>query len=216
MSIISESDIATARRSAKVSDMTRKDVIKMLVANIGYAAMASGKLLESDMQIFIAREIYREVIEDNPDLSVDEVAIVFRRGVYKGFGDYFGLNAVTIVGWFEAYLKSEKRNRVMKEELMVKLVVAHESREEIKRKNDEACRFSALAFLKDAKDNDGKVHAMDFHKSVVYDYLSRKGLVVPFDIDNNETSRKMEIRMKANALDKFYMDLYENGNDLFL
>lgn len=171
--------IVQARKSPMISTLCRNDVMKMITAGVGHSAMVRGQEIPLNGKSFIAEEVYNEVFAKYKDLRVEEIPIVFRNGVYGRYGEYFGINALTIVGWFDAYLTSDERYEAKKKEKAEEVLqIAHDESEEAKQKrNDDAMRSSALRFFKESQDNGGVFYALDGLKARVYDYLVRIGKI---------------------------------------
>lgn len=171
--------IAQARKSQLVSNVGKDEVMKMLIAGISHSAMVRGQDISVNGKTFIANEVYSEVFAKKLDLKVEEIPIVFRNGVYGRYGEYYGVNALTIVGWFESYLTSDERRDVRKREQEQSVPqIAHDVSPEVtERRNNEAMRSSALEFYKQSKENGGVVSALVGLKACVFDYLVRIGKI---------------------------------------
>lgn len=171
--------IQQARKSQLVSNVSKDEIMKMLIAGISHSAMVRGQDISVNGKTFIANEVYSEVFAKKLDLKVEEIPLVFRNGVYGRYGDYYGVNALTIVGWFESYLASDERRevRIKEREQTVPLIVHDESPEVTERRNNEAMRSSALEFYRQSKENGGIVNALTGLKACVFDYLVRVGKI---------------------------------------
>ena len=171
--------IAQARKSPMISTLCKDDVMKMITAGVSYSAMVRGQEIPLNGKSFIAEEVYNEVFAKYKDLRVEEIPIVFRNGVYGRYGEYFGINALTIVSWFDAYLTSDERYEAKKKEKAEEVLqLAHDESEEAKQKrNDDAMKSSALRFYKESQENGGVFYALDGLKARVYDYLVKVGKI---------------------------------------
>lgn len=171
--------IQEARKSQLVSNVSKDEVMKMLVAGISHSAMVRGQDISVNGKTFIAREVYSEVFAKKLDLKVEEIPLVFRNGVYGRYGEYYGVNALTIVGWFESYLASDERRevRIRERERTVPQIAHDESPEATARRNNEAMRTTALEFYRQSMENGGVVDALTGLKACVFDYLVRVGKI---------------------------------------
>jgi hypothetical protein len=172
--------ITEARKSPLVSTVGKDEVMKMITAGVSHSAMVRGQDISLNGKAFIASEVYDEVFNKHPDIRVEEIPIVFRNGVYGRYGDYFGVNALTIVGWFESYLASDERYNVRQKEkvAMAQRQIVHDVSPEVEqRRNDEAMRSSALEFYRQSKENGGRVEALVMLKAYVFDYLVNVGKI---------------------------------------
>lgn len=171
--------IAQARKSPLVKSLGRDEVMKMLTAGISHSAMVRGQDVSLNGKTFMANEVYDEVFKKHSDLRVEEIPIVFKNGVYGRYGEYFGINALTIVKWFEEYLSSDERMNARRKEKQESVVmIAHDDSPEAKeRRNDESMKASAMRFYKESQENAGVIHALDGLKAGVYDYLVKIGKI---------------------------------------
>lgn len=171
--------IAQARKSPLVNTISKDEVLKMITAGVSHSAMVRGQDLSLNGKEFIAKEVYDEVFRKYSDIRIEEIPLVFRNGVYGRYGEYFGINALTIVKWFDEYLSSDERYNAKKKEKAVEVLrIGHDESEEAKQKrNDDAMRESALRFYKESQSNGGVFYALDGLKARVYDYLVRIGKI---------------------------------------
>lgn len=171
--------IVQARKSPLAKNLGRDEVMKMLTAGISHSAMVRGQDVSLNGKTFIANEVYDEVFKKHTDLRIEEIPIVFKNGVYGRYGEYFGINALTIVKWFEEYLSSDERlNARNKEKQQSVVMIAHDESEEARAKrNDDAMRESAMRFYKESQENGGVIHALDGLKARVFDYLVKIGKI---------------------------------------
>lgn len=171
--------ITQARKSALVRQVGKDEAMKMITAGISHSAMVRGQDISLNGKSFIANEVYDEVFSKYSDLRIEEIPIVFKNGVYGRYGEYFGINALTIVGWFESYLSSDERyNAKQKEKAESAVMICHDESEEAKQKrNDDAMKSSAMRFYQESQSNGGVFYALDGLKARVYDYLVKVGKI---------------------------------------
>lgn len=171
--------ITQARKSPLVNQIGKDEIMKMITAGVSHSAMVRGQDISLNGKSFIASEVYDEVIRKHTDLRIEEIPIVFRNGVYGRYGEYFGINALTIVKWFDEYLSSDERHNVrLKEKKESSLLITHDESDEAKAKrNEDAMRESALRFYSESQSNGGVFYALDGLKAVVYDYLVKIGKI---------------------------------------
>lgn len=171
--------ITQARKSPLANQIGKDEIMKMITAGVSHSAMVRGQDLSLNGKAFIASEVYDEVFGRHTDLRVEEIPIVFRNGVYGRYGEYFGINALTIVGWFESYLSSDERyNAKQREKAESVTMICHDESEEAKqRRNDDAMKESAMRFYKESQENGGVFYALDGLKARVYDYLVKIGKI---------------------------------------
>lgn len=198
--------ITQARKSPLANLIGKDEIMKMITAGISHSAMVRGQDISLNGKAFIASEVYDEVFKKYSDLRIEEIPLVFRNGVYGRYGDYFGINALTIVGWFDAYLTSDERHEVKKREKAdTALQISHDESEEAKAKrNDDAMRESALRFYRESQENKGVFHALDGLKARVYDYLVKVGKIKNSDerIASALQEVKEQMRHKASKMSR--------------
>lgn len=198
--------ITQARKSPMVSTLGRNDVMKMLTAGISHSAMVRGQDISLNGKSFIANEVYNEVFRKHSDLRVEEIPLVFKNGVYGRYGEYFGINALTIVKWFDEYLSSDERyNAKQKEKQESVTMICHDESEEAKQKrNDDAMKSSAMRFYEESKSNGGLFYALDGLKARVFDYLVRIGKIKNADerIATAMNEVKEQIRHKSQKMSR--------------
>ena len=67
------------------------------------------------------------------DLTLPEIEYAFKRGVFGEYGEYYGFNAVSMFGFIEGYLHSEKKRDASKA-VMERLDRERRDEEELRRK----------------------------------------------------------------------------------
>lgn len=173
--------ITQARKSPLVTQIDKEEVMKMITAGVSHSAMVRGQDISLNGKSFIASEVYDEIFSKYKTLSVEEIPLVFRNGVYGRYGEYFGINALTIVKWFEAYLESDERCNAVRNQMQEekkRLMISHdESEEALAKRNEDAMRRSALDFMKQSKENEGRISGLTGLKACVFDYLVRIGKI---------------------------------------
>lgn len=171
--------ITQARESPLANQIGKDEVMKMLTAGISHSAMVRGQDISLNGKGFIASEVYDEVFRKHTDLRVEEIPLVFRNGVYGRYGEYFGINALTIVGWFEAYLSSDERYNARQKEKAdeAKMICHDDSAEANEKRNDDAMKSSAMRFYQESQSNGGVFYALDGLKARVFDYLVKIGKI---------------------------------------
>ena len=193
--------ITQARKSALVRQVGKDEAMKMITAGVSHSAMVRGQDISLNGKSFIANEVYDEVFKKYSDLRIEEIPIVFRNGVYGRYGEYFGINALTIVGWFESYLSSDERyNAKQREKVGSVTMICHDESEEAKHKmNDDAMKSSAMRFYKESQENGGVFYALDGLKAKVYDYLVCVGKIKNSDERISVALEEVKEKMRHQA-----------------
>lgn len=198
--------IAKAIASPLVKTLGKDEVLKMITAGISHSAMVRGQDISLNGKSFIANEVYDEIFSKYTSLRVEEIPIVFRNGVYGKYGEYFGINALTIVSWFNAYLSSDERFNTIESEKK-KQIESHKTaytEDELKKMNHDASKKKAMSYYHEAKENEGKISGFVNVKAGVFDFLVSVGVIKNADqrISNALEEVKEEIRHKSKKMNR--------------
>lgn len=118
-------DISTAESLAVVRmdkrvphyrDISRDERIGWLIGRIAQANMlrhqkADAQVLEMDavaLDGYIIEDIYIS------DFTLNEIDEAFRMGLINKYGDYYGVNAISLFGFLEGYFRSDKKQRAIR------------------------------------------------------------------------------------------------------
>lgn len=93
--------------------LPEQELKKVILDDIMYAVSYINTLKSKDILSFEVIELSKEILQF-PTLRIDEIRIAFRCGLNGEFGEYFGLNVKTYVGWIKSYVTSEKRHMAIK------------------------------------------------------------------------------------------------------
>lgn len=135
-------DISTAEGLAVVRmdkriphyrDIPRDRRVGWLIERIAQANMlrhqkADAQVLEMDaiaLDGYISEDIYIS------DFTLNEIDEAFRMGLINKYGDYYGVNAISLFGFLEGYFRSEKKQRA------IRIVQAQRKKERLEREAKE-------------------------------------------------------------------------------
>ncbi|CDN30196.1 hypothetical protein BN938_0459 [Mucinivorans hirudinis] len=80
-----------------------------LCVEIARAVALAGQSIEVNDLKFAAFELSQEIQRSFRELTLAEIAIAIDSGVKGKFGDYYGINVVSIIKWLNAYQESDIR-----------------------------------------------------------------------------------------------------------
>lgn len=97
-------ELYNANNSVKIKDIADKNiVVKSIHLFINYTIMDRGINLEKDEIIYIKQRVTDDIINDFYMLTLEDIKLAFKLGVRNEFGDYFGINPVTMYSWLKSY-----------------------------------------------------------------------------------------------------------------
>lgn len=112
-----DEEISHAMLSKKIIDATKKELDNVIAPAVGKAFVFIGKKIDSasnDNLIVIYNSLPIELKRLLPHMRIQEIPIAINRGIYKEFGDYYGLNMAEIVRFCKAHYESEIRINTVK------------------------------------------------------------------------------------------------------
>lgn len=107
-------EIIIASQALPIKDMDKKEFVLEMTNLLLRAVFESGhnKLEEKD-QTAILMIACDDLLREFGFLTLEELRIIYRRGVRGQLGEYFGINVKTLYNWVTQYV-SESRNEAMK------------------------------------------------------------------------------------------------------
>jgi hypothetical protein len=97
-----------------ISTYSPKEATNNILAIVAYAVTISGQKITTPEMMVFADEILERCTNLYPHVTIEEIRVAIKNGIYNEYGEYFGLNARTFMFFIEGYLQSEKR-RIAKE-----------------------------------------------------------------------------------------------------
>lgn len=85
------------------------------MVEIARAVTRSGSTMSENDLRFTSEEVAQQILEEYYSLHIAELPLLIKSGVYGKFGDFYGVNAVSINGWMVGYIESDVRNRAIQE-----------------------------------------------------------------------------------------------------
>ena len=195
-----ENPYVLAISSAKVSELSKPDMVKRLIDIISISFYEAGQTIKGPNEAAQAAElktlafsVYNDIKSNFKYLRADEVALAFRNGVRKDYGEYFGLNTATFYGWLKAYSASERRKdalqRQKSESEYVKPIMTKDEAEYAWKQSIEA-RFKAF--------KETGVLNIEF-PGFVFDYFEETGRVTLTKSEKEEIFKEARQRVCEEA-----------------
>ncbi len=104
-------ELEVALNSQTVKDSTPVYVALKVKDAINYAAQFTGQMksMNADDLTIMTKFVADYILSSCPTLRVDEMKIAIRDGINAQYGEFRGLNAMTVINFISAHLKQEKR-----------------------------------------------------------------------------------------------------------
>jgi hypothetical protein len=104
-----------ALESPKVKDATDNEIEKQLVTLISKTVFELGQAPKStDELLLMSQSLLPEVKSMFQNLTLEELSLAAHRGALGFYGEFFGLNPVTLTKWFNSILMDMKRQDAKK------------------------------------------------------------------------------------------------------
>lgn len=104
-----EKKILTAALSEKVNEMAPLAAVGKFSSVVLTAYHLAGQKPDEANLFLIAEELYKEVSKRIPAIGIDEVTEALRCGVLGDYGEYFGINVKSMLGFVKSYYYSPER-----------------------------------------------------------------------------------------------------------
>lgn len=87
------------------------DRMKWIVMLVQRLYVNAGQIADQDQSKVITSQLDNYLSTTYKKFTCAEVELALEFGVYREYGDYFGINSVTVIGWLKSYLNSPERAR---------------------------------------------------------------------------------------------------------
>lgn len=91
------------------SKIETQQLIQALQIGIARTALCCGTSLTEKDLIFTSEEVAEQILANYKELHLGEIPILLNSGVYGTYGEFYGVNAVSICKWITGYLNSDIR-----------------------------------------------------------------------------------------------------------
>lgn len=180
-----EKDFIVAGTGKKIKDLTKVEICTKLADVLTKTIFDSGQSADKLKLTGTINSVYPDLKRYFTTLTLSDLEHAFHLGVRKEFGEYMGINPVTIFNWLRQYVQSAKRNEAKKKQAeYLESLNKPKPISEIEKEN-----IMQTATLKAFEDVKKGVEFNDIGNSI-YDYLNKKGMI-PFTKERKETIMKI-------------------------
>lgn len=184
-------------RIDSVSTIELKKFLNNLISNI---YILCGMDQDSSTSIVQLNELSSELKKFYKFLTLDELTIAFKKGCKNSYGEYFGLNFKTYVGWIYAYTGEESRAKAIKAIELAKLDLLPKQKVLTQEEKEEILKDGVLKSFESFKSGAIVLDA----GNVSYNWLDKNGLI------KFTKERKDEIFKQSS--DKLKAEIVQNKN----
>lgn len=190
-----EQDIFKARSlDAPVRDIPEKELKLFLIELIEKMYHLCGVKLEAEPIKVQIPELLKDLKMYFRFLTITEIEMAFKKGCKKDYGEYYGLNYKTYIGWINAYRNEQSRANAINAIDKAKKELEPKPKELSEEEKEAIVKNGVLQKWEDYKS--GK--PFDDTGNVAYNYLDRKGLI-KFTAEKKKAF--MELAKKQNKED---------------
>jgi hypothetical protein len=168
-----EKTIISAALSQKIENIAAAELETNLVTIITAIYTIAGQQCDEDTLALYASEIKDTLLGNYPALTVEEIKMALKNGVYEKYGPYFGLNPKTFFKFIEKYLFSEERKEAKNKFEQKKL--RHTSLIEMTPEERERDNKSFINYLYTQFLNEKLI--LDYIPSLAYDFLDKTNTI---------------------------------------
>lgn len=98
-------DVYKANQGISIKMIEDKNmVVKTIHVYVNQAIMDKGINMPPDEINYLLLRIVDDIMKDFSGLSLDDIKLAFYYGVRGEFGDYYGINTVTLYNWLKSYI----------------------------------------------------------------------------------------------------------------
>jgi hypothetical protein len=180
-----EKKIISAALAQKVESIDPAELETNFVSLITAVYTIAGQQCDEDTLALYASELKDTVLNNYPALTIEEIKIALKNGVYEKYGQYFGLNPKTFFKFIEKYLFSEERKEAKKKFENKKFLhtsLIEMTPEEREKDNKDFINYLYTQFL------NGKL-ILDYIPSLAYDFLDKTNTI---QLSNDQKYMHME------------------------
>lgn len=176
-------EIVQAIHSHLVCNSDDKIVLDTLASAVARAFQDLGQRIDEHDSVYLKSALLVEA-RKYKSLRVKEIPIAIERGIRKEYGEYFGINVVSISGFFRGYLASQERAEAAKE-------------------------LNKLALPEPTKPTESEIKAMEIDMIVkAFDKFRAEGYYTDF---GNHVYRKLDERGLINFTPERKMEFMEQA-----
>lgn len=171
---------------------------------IAKAFTYAGQEIKSDDLVFLSHELVKIIKTRYRNITQNELIVVFEKGLFGDYGEYFGLNIRSFEQWIKSYYYSEDRIKHIQNKYNSNQLQA--SCEITESEKNKALKY---AFNKRVNEYKQGLYINDFG-NVVYDFLDKNGKVKL----SKEFKKELFEKAKRIKLSDYKKELYKTKDDL--
>jgi len=114
LQIVEQNKLVVAMQSPMIRNSDDRIITDTLGRAVVKAFQDTGQRIDEADQTYLKSALLTEA-RRYPNLRIEEIPVAIERGVRREYGDYFGINVVSISGFFRGYLASQERAEAAKE-----------------------------------------------------------------------------------------------------
>lgn len=192
-----EKDIFFALKKPNIFNFPPNGFHNAMQILIGKTHLNCGVTLNNEQLKLTIDELCGDLKKDYGKLSFEEIEIAFKNGYKNEYGEYFGLNNKTYLGWVSAYSKEESRLRVIK---AIQTAKEKDRQEPAKKTHAETAEIMKWAIL--TSFDQFKKGALIFDAgNVKYNYLVKIGLLNFTKERKVQILENVKLKLKQNAIE---------------
>lgn len=173
------------------SKVDRAQLIKLFMVEIAKAVSRSGSTMSENDLRFTSEEVPQLILEEYHTLHIGEIPLIFKCGVFGKFGDFFGVNAVSINKWIASYLDSDCRKKAAQEVLQISVERQLPAKAPVTPQGEYA---SLRQMIGEAYDKYLRGEAISDPGCCHYKFLTQLGLLKPCDKFKPYIDRKGKVK----------------------
>lgn len=117
-----EQPYVVAHLRNKLDAVPNEEIQKTLTTVVFELYQVSGQKPDLNDAFILVKEFQRALFLRYPAMSLDEVAIALRNGIYGDYGEFYGINAKSLIGFVKAYHQDPKRREAFKKFIDARLI----------------------------------------------------------------------------------------------
>lgn len=173
---LANSEHVAAARAPHYDTIDQKTRLKELAARINEAFRFKGQQPSAVDTADMAVNLDRKLVQTFPEVTLPEIKLAFEYGVTGEYGEYFGINFVTLFKFIKSYLESPDRLDAIRayRRATQKALPAPKMRP----KTPEELRIQARAYIADFRDqirSSGAISSSLHSQEWLYDWLRTNG-----------------------------------------
>jgi hypothetical protein len=194
-------------RASQVEEETLTYILGQIITK---TALTAGQTLSDDTLAFILEGLVNDLQKRFTGIEIPEIITACENGVRRVYGDYFGINIVSINQWIQSYINSGEHQKYLNSKPVPenqKQIAASSTKT-----TEEIDRIMRAGIVQCFADYQKTGFVIDFG-SVRYDWLFLHNILVPEDEQIeyylSESRQTVEAKAKQQSESIYKLDRYE-------